>query len=69
MPLLGTRLAVGGPGAGSPLPGSVPYEEALATGSPVRPEVSRTGDDLYLLYTGGTTGMPKGVLWRHWSRS
>ncbi|HNP56775.1 MAG TPA: AMP-binding protein [Gordonia sp. (in: high G+C Gram-positive bacteria)] len=25
----------------------------------------RTGDELYLLYTGGTTGYPKGVMWRH----
>ncbi len=28
------------------------------------PPWSRSGDDLYLLYTGGTTGMPKGVMWR-----
>jgi len=61
-PALPTRLAVG---AGDTVPGSVRHEEALAGAPPVRPEVSRTGDDLYLLYTGGTTGMPKGVLWRH----
>ena len=41
------------------------YEAALASASPVRPAIRRTGDDLYLLYTGGTTGMPKGVMWRH----
>jgi 3-oxocholest-4-en-26-oate---CoA ligase len=30
----------------------------------VVPRVGRSGDDLYLLYTGGTTGLPKGVMWR-----
>ena len=60
--LLACRLAVG---PGDVVPASTPYEEALAAASPVRPEISRTGDDLYLLYTGGTTGMPKGVMWRH----
>jgi acyl-CoA synthetase (AMP-forming)/AMP-acid ligase II len=41
------------------------YEAALAAASPERIEVERSDDDLYLLYTGGTTGMPKGVMWRH----
>ena len=42
------------------------YEEALAAASAERPVgVERGSDDLYLLYTGGTTGMPKGVMWRH----
>ncbi|MEW6477236.1 MAG: acyl-CoA synthetase [Actinomycetota bacterium] len=62
LPKLGARLAVGD---GDTVPGSIHYEEALASGSPVRPQIRRTGDDLYLLYTGGTTGMPKGVMWRH----
>ncbi len=46
------------------LAGAVDYEAALASASPERPEVDWSPDDLYILYTGGTTGMPKGVLWR-----
>ncbi len=46
------------------LPGAVWYEEALAASSPEGPPVDPSPDDLYVLYTGGTTGMPKGVLWR-----
>ncbi len=42
----------------------VEYEAALASASPVRDFGERSGDDVYLLYTGGTTGMPKGVMWR-----
>jgi fatty-acyl-CoA synthase len=42
----------------------VGYEEALAAASPDRSGLPRSPDDLYLLYTGGTTGMPKGVMWR-----
>lgn len=45
------------------LPGAVDYESIVTTPAPPRiPEPD--GDDLFLIYTGGTTGMPKGVLWR-----
>ncbi|MCC5951123.1 MAG: acyl-CoA synthetase [Acidimicrobiia bacterium] len=46
------------------LDGAVHYEEALAAASPEPPPGSPSADDLYILYTGGTTGHPKGVLWR-----
>jgi 3-oxocholest-4-en-26-oate---CoA ligase len=51
--------------SGNPLlDGAAWYEEALAASSPEGPPVDPSPDDLYILYTGGTTGMPKGVLWR-----
>ena len=41
------------------------YDAALATVSAERDFEARSGDDHYILYTGGTTGRPKGVVWRH----
>ncbi len=52
---------------GSPIPDwARPYEDIVAQGrgSPPALPWKRSGDDLLLLYTGGTTGMPKGVMWR-----
>ncbi|MBU3749084.1 MAG: acyl-CoA synthetase [Mycobacterium sp.] len=46
------------------LPDAVDYESVVATPAPAAGMPTPSGDDLYILYTGGTTGMPKGVLWR-----
>ncbi|MGW2488209.1 acyl-CoA synthetase [Streptomyces sp. NPDC001606] len=52
-------------GAGSPaIASAVPFAEAEASGSPGRGFPARSGDDRFIIYTGGTTGMPKGVMWR-----
>lgn len=45
--------------------GGVEFYSALEKGSPERDFGPRSADDIYLLYTGGTTGFPKGVMWRH----
>jgi len=42
----------------------VDFEAAMAGGSAERDFPARSGDDQYIIYTGGTTGMPKGVMWR-----
>ena len=44
--------------------GAVDYESIVGSGVAVLPPDEPSPDDLYVLYTGGTTGMPKGVLWR-----
>ncbi len=46
------------------LEGAVWYEDLIRDAEPARP-IPRSGEDLLMLYTGGTTGMPKGVMWRH----
>ncbi len=45
--------------------GALDYAEAVAAASPERDFGPRSDDDLFIIYTGGTTGMPKGVMWRH----
>ena len=54
-----------GVGAELARPGAFEYESAIAGQSPKRDFAERSGEDLYMIYTGGTTGMPKGVMWRH----
>src|SRR5215468_5052881 len=47
------------------LSGGTAYAAALAGASPARDFPPRSNDDVYIIYTGGTTGYPKGVMWRH----
>jgi fatty-acyl-CoA synthase len=51
-------------GSGEDVGAATPYEDALAASSPEPLDIQRSADDHYFLYTGGTTGMPKGVMWR-----
>src|SRR5258708_5335028 len=61
--IVGTVVIGDGASSDRQVPG-VRYDAALAAASPERDFGPRSGDDIYLLYTGGTTGYPKGVLWR-----
>lgn len=64
LPQLEVLVQVAGESGHDLLPGAVDYETILATPEPAGGLPTPSGDDLYILYTGGTTGMPKGVLWR-----
>ncbi|EFC85306.1 AMP-binding protein [Parafrankia sp. EUN1f] len=73
---LGPAIAAAGGAAGclllevddgsgvEPLPGSIAFEEAIDAAGDVENLPEPSPDDLYLVCTGGTTGTPKGVLWR-----
>ncbi len=65
LPRLRVIIQVRDGSANELLPGAVWYEDALEQSLATKPDVVWNGDDLYILYTGGTTGMPKGVLWRN----
>ncbi|ASF10354.1 long-chain fatty-acid--CoA ligase [Nocardia brasiliensis NBRC 14402] len=66
-PLLKTVIVVDDDTAGATATAadSVEYEAALTAASGERDFGERSGDDIFMLYTGGTTGLPKGVMWRH----
>ena len=64
LPQLKVLIQIADDSANPLLPGAVDYESIVAAGSAEGPPVEPSPDDLYVLYTGGTTGMPKGVLWR-----
>jgi acyl-CoA synthetase (AMP-forming)/AMP-acid ligase II len=65
LPLVRTTLVVDDQ-SGIPVPEPIDdYETALAGASAERDFAGRSSDDLYIVYTGGTTGRPKGVMWRH----
>ncbi len=64
LPKLEVLIQVEDETANALLPGAVEYEAALRQSPAEKPACAWSPDDLYILYTGGTTGMPKGVLWR-----
>ncbi|MDT5216587.1 MAG: 3-oxocholest-4-en-26-oate---CoA ligase [Mycobacterium sp.] len=64
LPELRVLIQVADESGNALLDGAVDYETILATPEPAGGMPTPSGDDLYVLYTGGTTGMPKGVLWR-----
>jgi acyl-CoA synthetase (AMP-forming)/AMP-acid ligase II len=70
LPRLRTIVRLGrseppGPGGPDPLAGRADdYERVVKEGSPL-PRIERSGDDEWLIFTGGTTGRPKGVVSRH----
>jgi fatty-acyl-CoA synthase len=61
LPLLRLLIEVDDGGVGT-VPSALSYEHLVASTDPML-RVARSEDDLYMLYTGGTTGMPKGVMY------
>jgi acyl-CoA synthetase (AMP-forming)/AMP-acid ligase II len=65
LPLLRTLVMIeDGSGASPEDLDATAFSKALENGSPARDFPERSGDDQIIIYTGGTTGMPKGVMWR-----
>ncbi|HLS80094.1 MAG TPA: AMP-binding protein [Steroidobacter sp.] len=62
VPMLTTLLRVGG---ANPPAGVEDYAAAIDAAAPELADTGRSDDDIYMLCTGGTTGMPKGVMWPH----
>ncbi|MEE2677906.1 MAG: AMP-binding protein [Myxococcota bacterium] len=58
----GVKLWIQVDDGGEAIPGAVDYEDLVASHEPA-PRIQRSADDIYMLYTGGTTGMPKGVMY------
>lgn len=63
-PALRLLVRVGEPAPDAPPLPALDFTAAEAVGSPGRGFPARSGDDQFIIYTGGTTGMPKGVMWR-----
>ena len=63
LPKVSSWVEVGGESA--PPDFAVRYDDLVAVGDGSPLGIERSGDDLLFLYTGGTTGMPKGVMWPH----
>jgi 3-oxocholest-4-en-26-oate---CoA ligase len=61
LPKLKLLVEVDDGGAGQ-VPNARAYDDVIATNEPMD-RIVRSEDDLYMLYTGGTTGMPKGVMY------
>ncbi|MFJ2829679.1 acyl-CoA synthetase [Streptomyces sp. NPDC087263] len=63
-PALRHLVRVGTPAPDAAAVPAVEFTDAESTGSPERGFPQRSADDQFIIYTGGTTGMPKGVMWR-----